>query len=242
MSKHNYLFTFILIIVFAMVSASAGPLFAERNSKDEAERARQAADVLTGIMGIPEGGIPDELMENARGIAVIPHVVSAAFGIGGRYGKGLMAERDANGKWSAPAYVSIEGGSFGLQIGVEATDLVLVFTNDEGIKSLLKGKVTLGADATVAAGPVGRTASAGTDVLLRSSIFSYSRSKGLFAGVSLEGAAITIDNEADAKAYGSPVSGQDILVDHKLHANRIVMPFVSALKKYSPSSQRTTRQ
>jgi lipid-binding SYLF domain-containing protein len=185
------------------------------------------------MMNIPEQGIPDELMQRAQGVAVIPHMVKGAFGIGGRYGKGLVSQRTATG-WSTPAYVEIGGGSFGLQLGVEATDLVLVFTNDKGLKSLLEGKVTLGADAGVAAGPVGRKASMATDVLLKSSIFAYSRSKGLFAGVSLEGAALTMDDSANRKVYGKEVTGEEILVEGKVKTNATAMPFVDALTKYSP--------
>jgi len=208
---------------------------------DYHKRAMESAEVLSEIMRIPEGGIPEDLMERAKGIAVIPHVIKGAFGIGGRYGKGLMAQRLADGKWSAPAYVEIGGGSFGLQLGVEATDLVLVFMNDEGVRSLLKGKVTLGADASVAAGPVGRKASASTDVLMDAAILSYSRSKGLFAGVSLDGAALTADDSANRKVYGKEVSGRGILIDGKVRPNNVVAPFMIALEKYSPA-RRTTKQ
>jgi lipid-binding SYLF domain-containing protein len=204
-----------------------------KETKEYAERAQSAAKVLTEMMNIPEQGIPDELMQRAQGVAVIPHMVKGAFGIGGRYGKGLVSQRTATG-WSTPAYVEIGGGSFGLQLGVEATDLVLVFTNDKGLKSLLEGKVTLGADAGVAAGPVGRKASMATDVLLKSSIFAYSRSKGLFAGVSLEGAALTMDDSANRKVYGKEVTGEEILVEGKVKTNATAMPFVDALTKYSP--------
>lgn len=204
------------------------------DTKTYSERAQNSANVLAEIMAASDSGIPDELMARAHGIAVIPHVVKGAFGIGGRYGKGLVSQRMANGKWSTPAFVEIGGGSFGLQLGVEATDLVLVFTDDSGLKGLLKGKVTLGADASVAAGPVGRKATAGTDVLLKSAIFSYSRSKGLFAGVSLDGAAITMDDSANQKVYGKAVDGNAILTAGAAKMNPVVQPFVDALEKYSP--------
>jgi len=236
------LFAFGLVIVLALAAFSARPVSAAEKSSKEAERASQAASALSEMMGMPEGGIPDELMSRAKGIAVIPHVVKGALGIGGRYGKGLMAQRDANGKWLPPSYIEIGGGSAGLQLGVEATDVVLVFTDVKGIKSLLDGKVTLGADATVAAGPVGRKASAGTDIKLNSAIYSYSRSKGLFAGVSLDGAAITIDDDANKKAYGKAVTGQDIFVSHSVKANASVAPFTAALEKYSPARRMTQQQ
>jgi len=188
--------------------------------------------VLDAMMSMPEG-IPEELMSRAKGISVIPHVVKGALGIGGRYGKGLMSQRDANGKWLPPTFVEIGGASAGFQLGVEATDLVLVFMEEKGIKSLLDGKVTLGADAAVAAGPVGRKASAGTDVKLTSAIYSYSRSKGLFAGVSLDGAAITIDDSANEKAYGKGTTGQDVLVAHKVRSNATVAPFMTYLEKWA---------
>jgi len=235
--KKRSVLAFGMVAVFALTTFSARTISAAQAKEQtkETERATQAATVLTEMMGIPEGGIPDELMSRAKGIAVIPHVVKGAMGIGGRYGKGLMAQRDAtSGKWMPPSFIEIGGGSAGFQIGVEATDLVLVFTEDKGIKSLLDGKVTLGADATVAAGPIGRKASAGTDIKLTSAIYSYSRSKGLFAGVSLDGAAVTIDEDANKVAYGKAVSGQDIFVAHNVKTNPTVAPFIAALEKYSP--------
>jgi len=231
MNKRN-LFAFGLATVLALASFNA--ISAAGKASKEAERASQAATVLSEMMGMPDGGIPDELMSRAKGIAIIPHVVKGAMGIGGRYGKGLMAQRDANGKWLPPSYIEIGGGSAGFQIGVEATDLVLVFTDEKGIKSLLDGKVTLGADASVAAGPLGRKASAGTDIKLTSAIYSYSRSKGLFAGVSLDGASINIDDSANKSAYGKAVNGQDIFVAHNVKTNATVAPFTAALEKYSP--------
>ena len=145
-----------LIVVFALTIPVTAQQSNERSA--EAERAADAVNVLTEIMSIPENSIPEDLMARAHGIAVIPHVVKGAFGIGGQWGKGLMSQRREDGSWSAPAYIEIGGGSFGLQIGVQATDIVLVFTDEEGIKGILKGKVKLGADASATAGPVGRKA------------------------------------------------------------------------------------
>jgi len=226
----------LIIALTLVVALVAVPAFAQAKN-EYADRAEKAASVLTEIMGIPEQGIPEELMPRARAIAVIPHVVKGALGIGGQYGKGLVSQRMDNGKWSPPAFLEIGGGSFGLQLGVEATDLVLVFTNDEGVKSLLKGKVKLGADATVAAGPVGRKAQISTDVLLKAAIWSYSRSKGLFAGVSLDGSAIGMDDKANQAVYGKPVTGPDILVKGAVTTNATVKPFVDALAKYSPKAK-----
>lgn len=231
MKCYKQLGSVLLLLVSLVISGS--PVWA-RASSDYAERAQKAAAVLTEVMGIPEDRIPDELMERATAIAVIPHVVKGAFGVGGRYGKGLLSERQANGRWSAPAFIEIGGGSFGLQIGVESTDLILVFTNDQGVRSLLSGKVTLGGDASVAAGPVGRHASAATDIKLNAAIYSYSRTKGAFAGVSLDGAAVTMDDSANRKVYGKDVTGEDILVKHTVRTNPTVAPFIMALQKYSP--------
>jgi len=229
-----------LFIAFVMlfVLATSVPAWASEYS----ERAMNAAKVLTEVMQIPDNGIPDELMEHAVAVAVIPHMVKGAFGLGGTYGKGLVSHREPGGKWSAPSFIEIGGGSFGLQLGVQAADLVLVFTSDEGFKGLLNGKVKLGVDAAVAAGPVGRKAEVGTDVLLKSPVFSYSRSKGLFAGISLEGAAVTIDDSANKKVYGKEVTGHDIMLGKGVQMNNDVAPFVRALQMSSPQPKRTTQK
>ena len=244
MRKRQLVLTLFFIIASVFTAGFAVSAYAQKSSsadipkgaQDDAHRAREAENVMTSMMGIPENGIPNELMEHAQGIAVIPHVVKGAFGIGGSYGKGLLARRDASGNWTAPAYIKIGGGSFGFQLGVEATDVVLVFTNEDGIRSLLNGKLTLGADASVAAGPVGRNAAMGTDILLKTAVYSYSRSKGLFAGVALDGAVITIDDHADRKVYGKAFNGEDILLRHEARANAAVSPFMRALEQYSPAS------
>jgi lipid-binding SYLF domain-containing protein len=168
-------------------------------------------------------------------------MVKGAFGIGGRYGKGLVSQRMANGSWSTPSFIEVGGGSFGLQLGVESTDLVLVFTNSSAIDSLLKGKVKLGADAGVAAGPVGRKAEIGTDVLLKSPIFAYSRSKGLFAGISLDGTVVSVDNSANTKVYGKKVDAREGLLTGKIQPNAVVSPFVDALEKYSPAAKQSQK-
>src|SRR5215813_2885656 len=157
-----------LVVVLALTN----PVTARQSNEHstEAQRATDAVNVLSEIMNIPENSIPEELMARAHGIAVIPHVVKGAFGIGGQWGKGLMSQRHEDGNWSAPAYIEVGGGSFGLQIGVQASDIVLVFTDEDGLKGLLKGKLKLGADAAASAGPVGRKAEVGTDVLLRSAV------------------------------------------------------------------------
>jgi lipid-binding SYLF domain-containing protein len=221
-----------LVVVFALTK----PVSARQSNKQstEADRAAEAAKVLSEIMNIPENSVPEELMARAHGIAVIPHVVKGAFGIGGQWGKGLMSQRHENGSWSPPAYIEIGGGSFGLQIGVQASDIVLIFTDEDGLKGLLKGKLKLGADASASAGPVGRKAEVGTDVLLRSAVFAYSRSKGLFAGISLDGSVISIDDSANRKIYEKNVTGEQILLGEAVRNNATIEPFVAALQKFSP--------
>lgn len=216
--------------------ALASPAIAQKSQKQsaEAERVAEAATVLTEIMSIPENSIPEELMARAHGIAVIPHVVKGAFGIGGQWGKGLMSQRREDGSWSQPAYIEIGGGSFGLQIGVQASDIVLVFTDEDGLRGVLKGKLKLGADASATAGPVGRKAEVGTDILLRSAVFAYSRSKGLFAGISLDGSVIGIDDSANEKIYGKSVTGEQILLGKTVPTNATVEPLTKALQKVSP--------
>jgi len=222
------------VVAYPTTAQEAKKATTNSDVKDQAERSVEASEVLTEIMNIPENSIPEDLMARAHGIAVIPHVVKGAFGIGGQWGKGLMSQRREDGSWSTPAYVEIGGGSFGLQIGVQATDLVLVFTDESGIKGLLDGKLKLGADASATAGPVGRKAEIGTDVLLKSGIFSYSRSKGLFAGVSLDGSVISMDDSANRKVYGKEVTGEQILLGKAVRSNPTVEPFMKTLQKVSP--------
>jgi lipid-binding SYLF domain-containing protein len=237
-------FTIVAAVVFAVGSYSA--LAAQNRAStaratDESARAESAASVLAEIMDAPDQGIPEALLKKAQGIAVIPHVVKGAFGIGGRYGKGLVAERNADGGWGTPLFIEIGGGSFGLQLGVEATDVVMVFTNHNGIKPLLKGKLKIGADATATAGPVGRNAEAGTDILLNSAIYSYSRSKGLFAGVALDGAVLQLDDSANKSVYGKKSVASDT-AGRKVGGTAlpVVQPFLRALQKYAPGTPKTT--
>src|SRR5438105_3461996 len=203
---------------------------------DEGARAASAAAVLGEIMDAPDQSIPEALLKKAYGIAVIPHVIKGAFGVGGRYGKGLVAQRNADGGWGTPLFIEIGGGSFGLQLGVEATDVVMVFTNRDGIQPLLKGKLKIGADASATAGPVGRKAEAGTGILLKSAIYSYSRSKGLFAGIALDGAVLQLDDDANKSVYGKKTVAADASKGKVGGAALpVVQPFLSALQKYAPA-------
>ncbi|MBI2820619.1 MAG: lipid-binding SYLF domain-containing protein [Acidobacteria bacterium] len=202
-------------------------------TKDEAERASNAANVLADIMKAPDKGIPAELLDRAHAIAVIPHVVKGALGIGGRFGKGLMARRLGDREWGTPVFIQIGGASAGFQIGVTATDLVLVFTEETSLKALFADRLKLGVDASVTAGPVGRSGEAGVSGSLKSGIFAYSRSKGLFAGIALDGAVLTIDDDANQAVYGKGVTGNEIL-ENKVPASPVARPFVAALNKYAP--------
>ena len=177
-------------------SALAGP-------REEA-RLLDATSILEEAQAMPDQWAPEQLLRRAQGIAVLPHVIKGALIIGGRGGKGVLVVRDAQGHWSNPAFISLGGGSFGFQWGVEASDIILVFTTRKSIEGVTGGKVTLGADASAAAGPVGRQISAATDVAFDAEVYSYSRAKGLFAGLAVDGTALTIDHRANAAYYQKP--------------------------------------
>ena len=168
----------------------------------ENSRADDASRVLGEILRIPDDSIPSNLLQEARAIAVIPNVIKAGFVVGGRRGRGLIAVRSKDGTWSHPSFMTLTGGSFGFQAGVQSADVILVFRSDRGVDSIVNGKFTLGADASVAAGPVGRSAQASTDEQLKAEIYSYSRARGLFAGVSLDGTRLAIDNKSNQAVYG----------------------------------------
>jgi lipid-binding SYLF domain-containing protein len=172
----------------------------------EDARATNAVRVLTDIQAIPESAIPDRLLDDARAIVVVPDTIKAGLIIGGRRGHGLLSVRNPDGTWSNPTFVRLTGGSIGLQAGVQSSDIVLVFRSDRGLESIVNGKFTLGADAGVAAGPVGRSASAETDGEMKAEIWSWSRARGLFAGVALDGAVLAIDDAANQGAYGPDVT------------------------------------
>lgn len=205
----------------------------QKEMNEDAERAMKAGQVLDEIMQADDKAIPADLLERATGIAVIPHVVKGAMGVGGRYGKGLIAQRDENGLWHAPSYVHVGGASYGLQLGVEASDLILVFTEADGVEALMEDKLELGGSAAVAAGPLGRHAEIGVNLTMDSGIYSYSRSKGLFAGVAIEGAVLTIDDDANARVYGEGKTAEQIVESHAYPAP--VKPFMDAVKRHAPT-------
>ncbi|HKV81433.1 MAG TPA: lipid-binding SYLF domain-containing protein [Candidatus Sulfotelmatobacter sp.] len=198
------LLTFLALTTFATVAAVAS------DREDDVNRIQKATQVFQEIMNTPDQGIPGNLLESAKCIAIIPGDVKFAFIFGGNYGRGLATCRTAHG-WSAPMFVAIDGGSVGYQVGGSSTDLVMLFMNDHALQSLLSDKFKLGADASVAAGPVGRHASAGTDLKLNAEILSYSRAKGIFVGVSLNGAVVQADKSGDRAMYGDNANRNEIL-------------------------------
>ncbi len=202
------------------------------NTKEGASQASKSATVLNEIMAAPDKGIPGDLLDKAECVAVFPKVVKAGFIVGGHGGRGVASCRTRMG-WSAPAYFEIKGGSIGLQIGGQATDYVLLFMNESGMKSLLSDKFELGGEASVAAGPVGRTSAATTDAKLDAEILSYSRSKGLFGGVSLKGSAISPDKSDMEGTYGKGMTAQTILTVSKSRAPNEVQIFPNTLTQYS---------
>lgn len=194
-----------LLLSACLLSANAvaGP--------QEDQRARNAVRVLDEIQQIPEQAIPDKLLDEGRAILVIPDTIKAGLVVGGRRGHGLMSVKAADGTWSNPVFVKLTGGSIGFQAGVQSSDVILVFRNDRSLDNIVNGKFTLGADAGVAAGPVGRNAAAATDGQLKAEIWSWSRARGLFAGVALDGAVLSIDDAANLDAYGSGITPRMIL-------------------------------
>ena len=196
-------------------------------------RAGNAVRVMNDIMQAPDKAVPRDLLQNAHAIAVVPDVIKAGLVIGGRHGNGLIAVKTRDGTWSNPAFVSMTGGSIGFQAGVSSTDVILVFRTQRGVDSIVHGKFTLGADASAAAGPVGRSAQASTDAQLKAEIYSYSRARGLFAGASLDGTAITIDNDANQAAYGEGVTTRRIFDGGVSGVPNPIVDFRDLLKEYT---------
>lgn len=199
----------------------------------EVQRAREAVTVLDEIMAAPDQAVPSRLLRDAQAVAVIPSVVKAGFVIGGRAGKGLVAVKSPDGTWSHPSYLKLAGASVGFQAGVQATDVVLVFRSKRGVDTIVNGKFTLGADATVAAGPVGRAANAATDGEFKAEIYSYSRARGLFAGVALDGAVISIDHRANQAVYGRNTTPRAVFEGRVGLVPGEIVDFRDRLEEYS---------
>ena len=192
-----------LRIAIAFISLAVACAAPAQAATREDNRVADATDVLDQLLRIPEQSIPPTLLSRAYAVAVIPSVVKVGFGLGARRGKGVVVVRRDDNSWSNPSFITLTGGSFGFQIGAQSSDIILVFKNRKGVDGLTKGKLTLGADAAISAGPVGRYTSASTDIKFRAEVYSYSRSRGLFAGIALDGAGLTIDKKANAAYYGT---------------------------------------
>ena len=225
----------ILVVCLGLIATA--PLFAENNK--EQKRLENSGVVMQEIMNTPED-IPQEVIDKAECVIVFPSVLKAAFVVGASYGRGAMVCRTGKnfkGPWGAPAMFALEGGSVGFQIGGQATDLVLLIMNNRGASSILDSKVKLGGDASVAAGPVGRDAAANTDAYMRAEILSYSRSRGLFAGISLEGSTLRPDDDATADVYGRKFTARQIVIDGEARVPPSGRLLVSVLQKYSPRNE-----
>lgn len=203
--------------------------------KEEKERAQKAAAALREIMNAPDTeAVPQELLARCECVALFPGVKKGGFIVGGQYGKGLISCRRDNGAWGSPSFFTIGGGSFGLQIGGQEVDLLLLIMNREGVESLLKDKFELGAGASVSAGPVGRNTSASTDALMKAQVLSYSRSRGLFAGLELKGAVIREDKGANKDVYMKELSAREIMLEGKARTPASISVFTKTLTRYSP--------
>ena len=227
-----------LVAMIAVVVAFSTTSWAADDKKDESDidkRIEKSAEVLSEIMGTPDKAIPDKVMSDAKCLAVVPSMVKIAVGFGGNHGKGIATCRTENG-WSAPAPITVIGGSFGLQLGGQAIDLVMVVTNDQGMQHLLSSKFKIGADASAAAGPVGRDAGADTDWKMKAEVLTYSRARGVFAGVDLSGSSITQDQDETRVLYGKMAPFEDIL-GGKIPAPSSSESFLATVKKYATQAK-----
>ena len=222
------------LITIVLAACCAAPFYAQE--KEDA-RLKESYQVLKEILATPDKGIPQDLVNKAECVVVFPSVKKAAFLVGGSYGRGVITCRSGEkfgGPWSAPAMFALEGASFGLQIGGEATDFVLLVMNEAGANSVMSSKVKLGANASVAAGPVGRTSSAETDVVMKAEILSWSRAKGVFGGISLEGSTLRSDDDANKHIYGKELSAKEIVRQGKVKTPEAGTPLINLLQKTSP--------
>lgn len=220
-----------LILGILSIPAMAG------DRHDEVKRLQRATDVFSEIMGTPDKGIPEELLDKAECVAIVPGLTKGAIGIGGKYGKGVVMCRSGHGAWSAPSFLTIEGGSFGFQLGVTRIDLVMLIMNRHGMESLVSDKFTLGADASAAAGPVGRHAAADTDIKMNAEILTYSRAKGLFAGIALNGAVVKQDKDDNRDFYGHEIGAREILMGSEVPMPSEASSLAHALSRESPHKE-----
>jgi lipid-binding SYLF domain-containing protein len=224
-----------LVVWLSWISLTASPFYAQEK---EQQRLKECTTVLREILNVPDD-IPQDLLDKAECVIVFPSVMKLAIGIGGSYGRGAITCRSGEhfrGPWSPPAMFALEAGSVGLQLGGEATDFVLMVMNDRGANSVLSSKVKLGADAAAAAGPKGRNAAAATDIVMKAEFLSYSRSRGLFAGVSLEGSTLRSDGGANKNLYGKEYSAREIVRERKVKTPPAGQPLISLLNRKSPKN------
>ena len=224
-------------LFFAVLSLLAIPALGQKERADDVQRLRRATEVFREIMRTPDKGIPGDLLDKAECVSIVPGLKKGGLGLGGRYGKGIIMCRDGNRKWSAPAFIRITGGSVGLQIGFQQIDLVMLVMNREGMEKLLGDKFTIGADASAAAGPVGRNTSAETNIRLDAQILTYSRAKGLFAGITLNGAVVEQDRDDNRDFYGKRIEAKAILMEGAVPMPAEAKPLAAALSRESPNKK-----
>ncbi len=225
-----------IFLFVAAIAMATLPAFAQNKEND---RIRNSGEVMVEILNVPED-IPQDILDKAECVIVLPSVKKFSFGFGASYGRGVMTCRggkDFSGPWTAPSMMALEGGSFGLQLGGQATDFVLLVMNPRGADSILSSKVKLGGDVSAAAGPKGRTAAAATDVTMRAEILSYSRTRGLFAGISLAGSTLRPDNDGNERLYGKGISAKDIVLKGAVHPPASAQLLLNTLNKKSPRNK-----
>jgi len=233
--RKSFLCRYLLTIISVAALFNVGAARANDRAKDQ-ERLHNSGQVMKEIIDVPDN-IPQKLLDKAACVVVIPSVLKAAFVVGASYGRGTMTCRsgeDFNGPWGAPTMMALEGGSFGFQLGAQATDFVLLVMNSRGASAILASKVKLGGDASVAVGPLGRDAEADTDATLRADILTYSRSRGLFAGISLEGSTLRPDNDANRRIYGERISAREIALHNEVTVPQSADLLIDTLTEHSP--------
>jgi lipid-binding SYLF domain-containing protein len=231
----KYLLTAIICGTLMAPAAYAAP---PRSNRDEAvKRLKRAGEVFKEIMDAPDKGIPEDLLDGSECIAIVPGITKGGFVVGARYGKGVVMCRKPDRNWSAPAFIMVGGGSVGLQIGLQRVDLVMLIMNRHGMRQLLGDEFTIGADASAAAGPVGRQASAETNIRLDAEILTYSRAKGLFAGITLNGAVVKQDRDDNRSFYGRPIEAKELLLDGSVPLPEEAKPLAAALTRKSPKKK-----
>jgi len=206
-------FKLLVLVLFVLLVLNSSPASDSSDSKSGENKIERSIEVIKELAALKDEGIPGRLLDRAQGLAILPGVVKAAWALGGQFGSGIVVVKKEDGSWSNPLFIKLAGGSFGPQLGVQKADLVLVFKNRRGVEDIAKNKITLGADLSISAGPVGRSAEASTDLEMEAEIYSYSKSKGLFAGLALNGGTLQVDKKANKAFYGSELPAQKILDD-----------------------------